>query len=106
MLLFWGYSADGLGRNCLEPLSVLLIVWTAAAWPDSWRRWRWLIGIAALESLSVRMIGILCDPSFGPTELSGETLGLAGVAALAALAPPALFLAAAARLSVRSEPSA
>ena len=34
MLLFWGFSSDGLGRNCLEPLSVALVVATAATWSD------------------------------------------------------------------------
>jgi hypothetical protein len=30
MLLFWGYSADGLGRNSLEPLSIFIIVYACA----------------------------------------------------------------------------
>jgi len=93
MLVFWGYSDDGLGRNCLEPVSVMLIVWCAAAWPVRWLSWRWLVGLAALESVSVRVIGLLADPSFTPRELSAESIALCGLALAAALGTPAVFLA-------------
>jgi hypothetical protein len=102
MLIFWGYSDDGLGRNCLEPVSVMLIVWAAAAWPARWRGWRWLIGLAALESVSVRMIGLLADPSFSPRELSAESLILSALALAAAVGTPAVFLAVGGRKDLAS----
>ncbi|HTZ21199.1 MAG TPA: hypothetical protein VMC06_09980, partial [Opitutaceae bacterium] len=52
MLLFWGFSSDGLGRNCLEPLSIALLIATAATWSDRHPRllplWVGLVGIDSL----------------------------------------------------------
>ena len=30
VVIFWGFSNDGLGRNCLEPLTIMVIALTAA----------------------------------------------------------------------------
>jgi hypothetical protein len=35
MLLYWGFSSDGFGRNCLEPMSVALLIAAAAGWKRS-----------------------------------------------------------------------
>ena len=52
MLLFWGFSSDGLGRNCLEPLSVALLLATAATWshghPKLLPLWMGLVGLDSL----------------------------------------------------------
>jgi hypothetical protein len=36
MLLFWGFSSDGLGRNCLEPLSVFVIIFSGVTLTDKY----------------------------------------------------------------------
>lgn len=99
MLLFWGFSNDGLGRNCLEPLSVLLIVFAASATPASWRGWRWLLAFIALETLSVRVLGVLFAPLPDGSALDAEALTLAMIAGLATLAPAAWFFLRRARMS-------
>ncbi|MEP9369596.1 hypothetical protein [Xanthobacter sp. VNH20] len=63
MLLFWGYSRDGLGRNSLEPLVPLVIVLCAAqakAGPV------WLIGLSGiyLEGRWVEFTGFVLQKSF------------------------------------------
>ncbi|MFG1396598.1 hypothetical protein [Roseixanthobacter pseudopolyaromaticivorans] len=63
MLLVWGYSRDGLGRNSLEPLVPLVIVLCAAqakAGPV------WLIGLAGiyLEGRWVEFTGFVLEKSF------------------------------------------
>jgi len=49
ILLLAGFSSDGLGRNCLEPLSVALVVATAATWSD--RRPRPHAGVSRCEKI-------------------------------------------------------
>jgi hypothetical protein len=70
MLLFWGYSSDGLGRNCLEPLSVALVVATAATWSD--RRPKLLplwVGLVGLDSLWVVLGGYASARDFRLSEV-------------------------------------
>jgi len=89
ILILWGFSGDGLGRNCLEPLVLLVLVYTAAAkdWP------RWLVGsLAALslaEAFSVRVIGIVEGGSGFPC--TAEILALAAICLLAGVG--AIFMA-------------
>ena len=91
MLLFWGFSDDGLGRNCLEPLSALLIVFAASATPASWQGWRWLLVFTALETLSVRALGVWFAPAPDGSAINAEALTLAMIVGLATLAPAAWF---------------
>ncbi|MFG1410930.1 hypothetical protein V5G24_07445 [Xanthobacter sp. VTT E-85241] len=63
MLLVWGFSRDGLGRNSLEPLIPLMVVLCAAqakAGPV------WLIGLAGiyLEGRWVEFTGFVLEKSF------------------------------------------
>ncbi len=64
MLLFWGYSSDGLGRNCLEPLAIVCIVFAAASVDPAWQGWKYILVLTALEAASVRLIGVVCAPDF------------------------------------------
>ncbi|HZZ59438.1 MAG TPA: hypothetical protein VFE31_16525, partial [Opitutaceae bacterium] len=57
-LIYWGYSADGLGRNCLEPLTVGLIVCAGAVWPLSRRASRVLFLLLWLETLVLVAAGM------------------------------------------------
>jgi len=59
MLLYWGFSADGLGRNCLEPLSLALIAWTAAAQPLSLRASALMVAFVAVETMTMIVFGFL-----------------------------------------------
>ena len=90
MLLFWGFSSDGLGRNCLEPLSVCLIIWTAASWPLS-RAWT---GILALllwgEAAAMVTAGFAGAADFSLASIRGADAALF-VLFLAALAVPLAF---------------
>jgi hypothetical protein len=70
MLLFWGFSSDGLGRNCLEPLSIALLVATAATWSD--RRPKLLplwVGLVGLDSLWVVLGGYASARDFRLSEV-------------------------------------
>jgi hypothetical protein len=70
MLLFWGFSSDGLGRNCLEPLSVTLLLATAATWSD--RRPRRLplwVGLVGIDSLWVVLGGFASARDFRLSEV-------------------------------------
>jgi hypothetical protein len=91
MVLFWGYSRDGLGRNCVEPVAVLLIIFTAAAMPADWRPWRWLLLLVALETASIRSLGIVFAPQFNVGNLNGEAVVLAAVSILATAMPTCWF---------------
>lgn len=99
MLVFWGFSNDGLGRNCLEPLGALLIVYASAAAPG-WRAWRWILPVTALETLSVRVLGVVFNPGFNAAALNTEAIVLATIAAAATVAPAIWFL-----VTSRGEPA-
>src|SRR5438105_7915048 len=45
MVAFWGFSSDGLGRNSLEPLTMLAVAYTAAQQESFGRRERLLLGV-------------------------------------------------------------
>jgi hypothetical protein len=87
LLLFWGYSTDGLGRNCLEPLAILVLVFTAAAIPPSAAAWSWVLPLACLEALSVRVLGVVAAPAFSTETVNLEVMALALLAAGAAVLP-------------------
>ncbi|HVU23535.1 MAG TPA: hypothetical protein VHE13_05365 [Opitutus sp.] len=93
MLVFWGYSSDGLGRNCLEPLAVLLIAYVAAARPARWQFLSGLLVVAALEAFSLRVIGVWADGGFPASQLDPEAPFLLGLTALGVLAPAGFYLA-------------
>lgn len=91
MVLFWGYSHDGLGRNCLEPLAVLLIAYTAARWSPTWRGWPWVLALAAFDTLYLRTAGIAGDREFGLDRLSAEPLTIGLICGLATVLPVTLY---------------
>lgn len=53
LLVFWGFSRDGLGRQCLEPLTALVLVLAAAHWTPhaAWLGWALLAGAMELTFL-------------------------------------------------------
>ena len=64
MIVFWGYSEDGLGRNCLEPLEFLMIVLGVASFPSpSILWWLGLVGVY-LEGRWVEFSGFVGVPGF------------------------------------------
>ncbi len=87
MLVFWGFSGDGLGRNCLEPLAMLLVVVAAVAGADRPKLMKWLLVVTALETASIRIIGVVYAPSFATVPAKWETIGLAAVALVALFWP-------------------
>jgi hypothetical protein len=91
MLVFWGFSSDGLGRNCLEPLSAAAIVWVAASWPLSLRLTLWLALPLWAETAYVITVGFA-----GATGFALPAVGTADcilfALALAALAAPIAVL--------------
>src|SRR3546814_20607713 len=64
MLVFWGFSGDGLGRNSLEPLSILLIIFAAASKPELLQRMTILLPVLALESQWLAISGFVFAPGF------------------------------------------
>jgi len=65
MLVYWGYNRGGLGRNCLEPATVLIAV-LAADRANSLPWWLRVAGLAlvALETGAVALIGFIAEPQF------------------------------------------
>ena len=59
LLLYWGYSSDGLGRDCLEPLSLICIAWTAAACSIDLRPSALMLGVVTLETMTMVVFGFL-----------------------------------------------
>jgi len=86
MLAYGGFASDGLGRNCLEPLIVLWVVYTAVA--NNLPRWLiYFIAILSLcEAFSVRWIGLSEGKELLPLDLECTGLGvisvIAGISAL------------------------
>lgn len=64
MVLFWGFSADGLGRNALEPLSVLLIIFATAYFPLTQRWLCFALPILAIEGQALQIGGFVLVESF------------------------------------------
>lgn len=68
MLVAWGFNDDGLGRACLDPLSVFFVVYAAATagalWPGLVRWWPALLGALALETAFLLGAGLWWAPDF------------------------------------------
>ena len=64
MLIYWGFSGDGLGRNCLEPLTVAAIALTASAINIA-RRWvALLLVLLFIENRWVEFSGFIFEKHF------------------------------------------
>ena len=73
MIVFWGYSTDGLGRNALEPLSIILVIYAVASITRVSSILPVLFVPLALESLWLIWIGFAgAKSSFAPT--GGEAM--------------------------------
>ena len=70
MLLYWGYSSDGFGRNCLEPLSITLLIVTAAGWATAPRWMPWALGGLWCEGRWIELSGFIAAPSFRWTQVT------------------------------------
>jgi len=95
MLVVWGFSHDGLGRNCLEPLVVCVILATAVAVPRIGRLHKILLAVVALEGTGLLASAYLANPDFSARlaePAAWITLGITGIAwawlAILALASP------------------
>jgi hypothetical protein len=91
MVVVWGFSRDGLGRNCLEPLVVFAVIATAAVMPRITRTARVLSAILALEAGALLFLAYLANPGFRAADTPAITWSLlvvtgAGWAVLAWLA--------------------
>ncbi|HRE83601.1 MAG TPA: hypothetical protein PLN52_21325, partial [Opitutaceae bacterium] len=92
ILIFWGFSGDGLGRNCLEPLSLLFLLWISQRANPEGRIWDALVAVTAFEALSVRLIGILGQPTFSLQTITIEPALLLIFSTAATLAPLLLLM--------------
>jgi hypothetical protein len=59
LLVYWGYSSDGLGRDCLEPLSLAVLAWTAAATSLATRPSALMLGFVTIETMTMVVFGFL-----------------------------------------------
>ncbi|HEY3756012.1 MAG TPA: hypothetical protein VGL42_07685 [Opitutaceae bacterium] len=85
-VVFWGYSTDGLGRNCLEPITIGIVLWTATRWPLSRPASRLALAIVLLETLAAHWAGMIGASGFSWDHLSKIDLALLlGAAAFFAL---------------------
>lgn len=59
MLIYWGYSSDGLGRDCLEPLAVLVLLYAASQ--VTTMNWPLKLGLVAvtLETVYVAVVPVV-----------------------------------------------
>lgn len=73
MLVFWGFSGDGLGRNSLEPVSVLLMLYVVASKTPARRFMPVLLWSVALESLYVQFSGMLFHNDFAFSNIKADT---------------------------------
>ena len=81
-VIFWGYSADGLGRNALEPLSVLLIIFAVAFFPFT-RSWLYFaLPLLAIEGQALQIGGFVFDEGFA-LERVGFAAWLCWIASIA-----------------------
>lgn len=81
-LAYWGYSDDGLGRNCLEPVTVGLIIWAGSAWPLSRSGSRLVLALLCLETLFMTAAGMAGASTFSASQLPAITFGLFAAAAV------------------------
>jgi hypothetical protein len=72
MLLYWGYSSDGFGRNCLEPLSIVLLISTAAGWSTTPRWMPWALGGLWCEGRWIELSGFIAAPSFNWAQVRSD----------------------------------
>ncbi|MBV8585907.1 MAG: hypothetical protein JO308_06440 [Verrucomicrobia bacterium] len=85
MLIYWGFSDDGLGRNCLEPLTVGAIVLTACA-VDLARRWMVVLLILLfLENRWIEFSGFLFETRFSWEVVTPDSLFAFAMSSFAAL---------------------
>lgn len=72
MLFFWGYSYDGLGRNCLEPLAIILIIYASSQTDKFINLFK--VGLALLFAESIYLVfsGFIFNPSFRFETLSNS----------------------------------
>jgi hypothetical protein len=85
MLIYWGFSDDGLGRNCLEPLAVGAIVLTASV-VDLARYWvAILLILLFLENRWIELSGFLFEKHFSWEMITPEAFLALAVSLLAAL---------------------
>lgn len=81
MAIFWGFSTDGLGRNTLEPLSLLLIIYSIIFYKFARKALYILMPLISIESLAYLFSGFFLDTPFG-ARVSPQGLALlAGSAA-------------------------
>ena len=64
MILFWGYSSDGLGRNCLEPLSVILIIYAASQITNFSSLLKLGLVLLLIEDFYLVFSGFFANPNF------------------------------------------
>jgi hypothetical protein len=90
LLLFWGFSRDGLGRDCLEPLSVLTILWTVSCvgTPKGWMRW--LLAGLWVEGMVLTLGGIAGNPSFALSTVTTADWALAALVLVSSAMPLSL----------------
>jgi hypothetical protein len=70
MLRYWGYSSDGFGRNCLEPLSITLLIATAAGWSTAPRWMPWALCGLWCEGRWIELSGFIAAPTFSWTQVT------------------------------------
>jgi hypothetical protein len=75
MIVFWGFSADALGRASLEPLSVLLVIYAAASKSPALRYLPLLLPALAIENQWLTWSGFLYAPGFKKSMLTYDALG-------------------------------
>ncbi|MBO9739105.1 hypothetical protein J7432_08740 [Xanthomonas axonopodis pv. begoniae] len=85
MVIYWGYSNDGLGRNCLEVLTPFVIVYACATWQVSKAAFATMMSIVALESMWVALSGFLLNPAFQPAAVAWDGWILFALSATAPL---------------------
>ncbi|SMC95954.1 hypothetical protein [Rhizobium sp. RU36D] len=64
MVVFWGYSADGLGRNSLEPVTILLIVFVCAYGEKLALLTPVILVTAAAETIMLSLLQFAADDGF------------------------------------------
>jgi len=91
LVVFWGFSRDGLGRDCLEPLTVLTILWTVACLGRPARWFLWLAPVLWIEGAVLTLGGIAGDPPFLLAAVTTTEWALAAGYLAASLVPLGLL---------------
>ncbi|HEY5551860.1 MAG TPA: hypothetical protein VIK52_08225 [Opitutaceae bacterium] len=79
MILIWGYNRDGLGRACLEPMVVFIMVATSSSIPRVGLIHRALACVVALEMAALLALAYLANPDFAIDQAWPSTWVLLGV---------------------------